>query len=211
MKFVMKPLVTGIIALLPIALTLGVLAWIVSLMAGLFGPASPLGALFRNIGWSFGSTEIGAYLGGVLFTLLLVYLLGIFVQLGLRSSWELINNSLMSRIPIIRNIYEASSKVTQLLDRDNKADLRSMVPVMCQFGADASASLPALLPTSETITIKGRECNVVLIPTAPVPVGGAIMYVPKEFVHPLDCGIDGLLNIYLSMGSTVPDGHQASG
>jgi uncharacterized membrane protein len=173
-------------------------------MAQFFGPASPIGVLFQKIGWNFGSTEAGAYAGGVVFTVFLVYLLGILVQLGLRGSWEYINQSVMSRIPLIRNIYDASRRLTQLLEQSEHTDMRSMVPVMCQFGSDANTSLPALLPTSETIVIKGRECNVVMIPTAPVPLGGAIMYVPKEFVHPLDCGIDGLLSIYLSMGATVP-------
>ena len=205
MKFILKPLMTGTIALLPIGLTLGILAWLASLMAQLFGPASVIGTLLQKIGWNLGSTETGAYLGGVLFTVLLVYMLGLLVQMGLRGSWDYVNQSIMSRIPIIRTIYDASRRLVLLFEQSDPPDMRSMIPVMCQFGTDASTSLPALLPTSETITIKGRECNVVMIPTAPVPVGGAIMYVPKEFVHPLDCGIDGLLSIYLSMGSNVPN------
>ena len=91
MKFVLKPLMTGIIALLPVGLTLGILAWLASLMAQLFGPASYVGTLFRKIGWNFGSSETGAYLGGVLFTVFLVYLLGVLVQLGLRGSWDYVN------------------------------------------------------------------------------------------------------------------------
>jgi uncharacterized membrane protein len=204
MKFVLKPLMTGIIALLPVGLTLGILAWLASLMSQFFGPSSFIGELFQKIGWNIGSTEAGAYAGGLIFTVFLIYMLGILVQLGLRSSWDYISQGVLSRMPLIRNIYDASRRLTKLLEQGDQTDMRSMVPVMCQFGNDASTSLPALLPTSETIVIKGRECNVVMIPTAPVPLGGAIMYIPKEFVHPLDCGFDGLLSIYLSMGATVP-------
>ena len=205
MNFFLKPLMTGTIALLPIGLTLGILAWFASLTAQLFGPASFIGALFQKIGWNFGSTETGAYFGGIVFTILLVYLLGVLVQLGLRGSLNYMIQRIMSKIPVLGKIYDASSRLVMLFEQSDHTDMRSMVPVLCQFGSNASASIPALLPTSETIMIQNRECNVVMIPTAPVPFGGAIMYVPKEFVHPLDCGIDGLLSIYLSMGSTMPN------
>jgi uncharacterized membrane protein len=42
----------------------------------------------------------------------------------------------------------------------------------------------------------------VLVPTAPVPVGGGLLYVPKEWVTPADVGVDGLTSIYVSMGIT---------
>jgi len=61
------------------------------------------------------------------------------------------------------------------------------------------------MPTSETVLIQGAEYHVVMIPTAPVPFSGAIMCVPVEWVTQLDCGIDGLLNIYMSMGTTMPE------
>jgi uncharacterized membrane protein len=42
----------------------------------------------------------------------------------------------------------------------------------------------------------------VLVPTAPVPVGGALVYVPEAWVSPADVGMDGLTSIYVSMGVT---------
>jgi uncharacterized membrane protein len=44
-----------------------------------------------------------------------------------------------------------------------------------------------------------------MIPTSPVPIGGAILYVPVDWVQKVDFGIDGLVNIYVSMGVTGPD------
>jgi uncharacterized membrane protein len=45
----------------------------------------------------------------------------------------------------------------------------------------------------------------VLIPTAPVPFGGAILYVPVDWVEPLDVAFDEMFNIYMSMGATSSD------
>jgi uncharacterized membrane protein len=38
------------------------------------------------------------------------------------------------------------------------------------------------------------------VPSAPVPVGGALVYVPIKWVKPADIGIEGLMGIYVAMG-----------
>jgi uncharacterized membrane protein len=42
----------------------------------------------------------------------------------------------------------------------------------------------------------------VLVPTAPVPVGGGLIYVPEEWVSPANVGVEALTSIYVSMGVT---------
>jgi uncharacterized membrane protein len=42
----------------------------------------------------------------------------------------------------------------------------------------------------------------VLVPTAPVPIGGGLLYVPVDWVTPADVGAEGLTSIYVSMGIT---------
>jgi uncharacterized membrane protein len=48
----------------------------------------------------------------------------------------------------------------------------------------------------------GEPYLAVLVPTAPVPVGGGLLYVPKAWVTPAEVGVDGLTSIYVSMGIT---------
>ena len=43
-----------------------------------------------------------------------------------------------------------------------------------------------------------------LVPSAPVPFGGALIYVPAEWVMPAEGGVERLLNVYVSMGVTPP-------
>jgi uncharacterized membrane protein len=44
----------------------------------------------------------------------------------------------------------------------------------------------------------------VLVPSAPVPIGGALIYVPEEWIKPADGGVERLMNVYVSMGVTPP-------
>ena len=61
------------------------------------------------------------------------------------------------------------------------------------------------MPSAQPLRIYGRDYRVVMIPTAPIPFGGAIMCVPAAWVKKMDCGIDGLFNIYLSMGANIKE------
>jgi uncharacterized membrane protein len=43
----------------------------------------------------------------------------------------------------------------------------------------------------------------VIVPTAPVPVGGGLLFVPQEWVRPAEVGMEALTSIYVSMGVTA--------
>ena len=204
-RILCKPFISGIIAILPLTLTIVIVAWLAEFIGRLIGPDSAVGQALKQFGWSFGAGDTGAYLGGVLFAIGLIYLFGILVQIGLKGGWEKLVDAILMKLPLIKIIYDAAKKMLQMVDTQNGPDMKSMTPVLCQFGGENGTSLPAFLPTSETIEIQGCEYHVVMIPTAPVPFGGAIMCVPKANVTELDCGIDGLLNMYMSLGTTVPN------
>lgn len=200
-----KPLVAGILAILPLALTVTIVLWLAGIAARLAGPQSAFGALLKQFGWSFGDSESGAYLGGVLFALLVIYVFGLIILTILKGRWEGLLDTVLMRLPVVSTVYDAAKRVTHVLEPNDSPDIQSMSPVMCSFGGEGGTSFPAFLTTSESVWFGDNEFSVVMIPTAPVPLGGAIMCVPKSWVTPLDCGIDGLLNVYLSMGTTAPD------
>jgi uncharacterized membrane protein len=54
------------------------------------------------------------------------------------------------------------------------------------------------------VLVNGERCLAVLIPTAPVPVGGGLLYVPESWVTRADVGIEAVTSIYVSMGLTSP-------
>jgi uncharacterized membrane protein len=52
------------------------------------------------------------------------------------------------------------------------------------------------------VMINGQTYLAVLVPTAPVPVGGGLLYVPPDWVEPADIGMEAVTSIYVSMGVT---------
>jgi uncharacterized membrane protein len=193
----------GLLILLPLALTLGVLGWIVSLLNRFLGPGSLVGRVFAALGYPFSSNPMLAYLFGSLLLIAAIYLLGLIVQAGLKRPLQGLTDRLLRRIPLVGRVYGLADRFVGLLDKKQEADIGAMSPVWCLFGGDGVAVL-ALAPSPEPIRIGDRDYIAVLIPTAPVPFGGALLYVPTDWVRQANIGVDALTGIYVSMGMTPP-------
>jgi uncharacterized membrane protein len=198
-----KTWLAGLLLLLPAALTVAVLGWVFSFVVRLVGPGTLVGHLFAVLGYPFTRHEGLSYLIGTLVLMGLIYMLGVLVQFGLRGPWQGIVGRTIHRIPLVGNLYQFAERFTGMLGSGPKADVAAMQPVWCFFGGGGAAVL-ALAPNPETLTIDGRAYRAVLVPTAPVPVGGALLYVPTEWVRPANIGVEKLSAVYVSMGLTAP-------
>jgi uncharacterized membrane protein len=83
-------------------------------------------------------------------------------------------------------------------------DIKGMSPVLCHFGGDEGPAVLALLASAERYIVASQEYRIVIIPTAPVPFGGAMLLMPSASVKPVEMSVDGLMNVYVSMGVTAP-------
>ncbi len=194
------PFLTGITSLFPIVFTITVVVWCVNFLASLLGPTTNFGQFMQSFGFNLVRNDIVAYLLGLLAVFVLIYLLGLLINIGFRKHWQLINDQIMNRIPLVKTIYDASKKIVSLIDGKDKSDVKSMSPVMCYFGGKGGTAVLALLTSKEVIEIDGNRYYSVMIPTSPIPIGGAIIYVPINWVEKVNFGIEGLMNIYVSMG-----------
>jgi uncharacterized membrane protein len=199
----------GLLALLPLALSLALLGWVVSLLNRLIGPSSMVGKLFAGLGQPFVSSQELAWLLGTVALVVALYPLGLAVQLGLKGPLSRLFDYTLRRIPLIGPLYGLADRFVGLLDKKEDADLAAMSPVWCFFGGDGTAVL-ALLPNPQPIEIDGRAYHAILVPTAPVPVGGGLLYVPVEWVKPAEMGMDRFTSIYVSMGITPPSANKAA-
>jgi len=197
----------GLFVLLPIAVTIIVVVWLASFLSSYAGPGSMIGRLITALGLNVFSSQTGAYLFGFLILLGAIFFLGILVESRLRP-WILGGlDWLMRRIPFVSNIYDLAKRFVAIVDRTGGGDdLQSMSPVWCFFGGEGSAAVLALMPSAEPVTIGEHRYLGVLVPSAPVPIGGALIYVPEDWVMPAEGGVERLMNVYVSMGVTPPVG-----
>ncbi|MCD6681609.1 MAG: DUF502 domain-containing protein [Burkholderiaceae bacterium] len=202
MRELPKIFVTGLLAALPLAATVLIVVWGARLVVGWVGPGSLIGDVLVSIGLGVTGYEVIAWAIGVAIVLLAILLLGVLVRTRLRGAVETVLDAVMQRIPVVRNVYETARRFVDLVAQRDREGMRSMSPVWLHFGGGDGAAVLGLLSTPQPVEIGGREYLAVIVPTAPVPVGGGLLYVPPEWVRPADIGVDGLTSIYVSMGIT---------
>lgn len=194
--------VTGALAALPLAATVLIFVWGARLVVAWLGPSSLVGGALVSIGLGVTGSELVGYAIGVLVVLALIFLLGLLVQTRLRGVLGAALNNVVQRIPIVRTVYDLARKFADLIAQREQEGLRSMSPVWLHFGGVGGVAVLGLLSTPEPVRLGELSYLAVLVPTAPVPVGGGLLYVPQEWVVPADVGVDGLTSIYVSMGIT---------
>jgi len=198
-----RTFLAGLLAALPLALTLAAIFWFANLVKRFLGPDSALGEMLGSIGLKFVTSETPAYLVGVIIALAMIYLFGLLVEAGMKSRWHALVDNILNRVPLVRTVYNALDKLVNMFDLKDQTELKSMSPVMCYFGGkEGGTAVLALLTSPEPVNLNDRDYYAIMIPTAPVPFGGAIMYLPIEWVEPAGLEFDGLLDIYMSMGVT---------
>jgi uncharacterized membrane protein len=202
MSQVIRTFMAGFFVLLPILLTIAVVVWVGSVLYGFLGPDSSVGKLIISLGFGLSTTTYVAYLLGIITVAACVYLLGLVVQTRLNEGLRLLTDAVMYRIPLVSSVYDITKRFVALVDRGESDALEGMRPIWCFFGGEGGAAVLALLPTPEAIAIGRKSYYGILVPSAPVPVGGCLIYVPAEWVKPADIGLEALMSVYISMGVT---------
>lgn len=195
--------VAGVLALLPLIITVAVVAWVAEYVKMIFGPNTMFGLAMRRFGLQFVTNETVAFLIGLLLVLGVIFLVGVGVESGARTFLQRMFDAILRRIPLVGSIYGTSKQVVAMLDQKDSDALKGMQVVLCYFGQQGGAGFLALLVSPERFRLANRDFQIVIIPTAPVPIGGALLMVPADVIQPTDVSVEGLMSIYVSMGITA--------
>jgi uncharacterized membrane protein len=196
--------VVGVFAVLPLVITVGVVIWVSNFVANVLGPGTVLGGFLRTLGFQVTGNNAFTYAAGWLIVLGVIFGVGALVEAGARRFIVDKVDRLAKRIPVLGGVYGTVRQLTGMLDTKDKAELRGMRVVFCVFGQETGAAFLALLPTPERFRVGNIDYNAVLVPTAPVPFSGSLIFVPASAVHPSDLTVDAFMSIYVSMGVTGP-------
>jgi uncharacterized membrane protein len=204
MRRIARTFISGLIAALPLIITLAVTAWLINFVWAYIGPQSKFGQLLVSVGIGVAASSVMAYLVGLALVVVAIFLLGLLVEMGLAQWFPSLFDQIVHRIPLVSNVYGLSKRFTSIVDRKGDDDLTSMSAVWCFFGGEPGAAVLALLPSPKPVLIGKLEYLGILVPSAPVPVGGALVYVPASWIRPAEGGVEHLMSVYVSMGVTPP-------
>jgi uncharacterized membrane protein len=194
----------GVFAVLPLMITIAAVVWVAGFLDGLLGPGTLLGSALERLGLQFASDTTLAYVFGWALVLAAIFLLGVLVEAGARRLIQGGIDGLFNHVPFLGGVYGTARQLVGMMDRKESADLKGMSVVFCIFGKETGAAFLALLATPQCFRVGEVDYHAVIIPSAPVPVGGSLIFVPASSVRPANLSVDAFMSIYVSMGVTGP-------
>jgi uncharacterized membrane protein len=204
LRYFVRCFLAGTLMVLPLVITIVAIAWAATFLDNLLGPHTPLGRGLAQLGLPFARSENWAYIVGCVLTLLVVFGLGMLAELGAKRFMQRVLDAILGRVPLLGGLYTSVRQVVAIMEPQDTKDLKAMTVVFCLFGGDQGAAFLALLPTPKAFRIGEIDYHAVLIPSAPVPVGGILTFVPASTVKPAEMTVDAFMSIYVSMGVTGP-------
>ena len=197
LKKLFRYLLTGTFFLLPFVITVGAVAWLGLFIANYLGPNTFTGKWLSKIGFFSFQTNypLLSYAIGLLIVLTFIVAIGWIIDRRWVKTFVAFINELIKKIPAIGTIYSSTQQLVKMFD--NSSNVKKMTPVFCRFG---STLVLTLMPTSDKFVIDGKTYCSVIIPTAPFPVGGAVLMVPEEDIVPSNMKLDQFLSYYGTMG-----------
>lgn len=203
-KKMRKYFITGLLILVPLAITLWVLNLVISTM--------DQSLLLLPERWRpqamFGFNIPGF---GTILTLLIVFLTGLltrnFIGKQVVHAWEM----LLRRIPIVSSIYSSVKQVSDTLFSSSGNAFRKAVLV--QYPREGSWTIAFLtgVPGGDVRNHLIGDYISVYVPTTPNPTSGFFLMVPKADTVELDMTVDEALKYIVSMGVVSPEYVVAAG
>ena len=141
---------------------------------------------------------------GVILALIVLLVTGVlaanFVGRAFVGGWE----SLMERIPVVRAVYSAAKKFSEIVFSDSSQSFKKVLLIEYPRKGLYSLAFQTATELGEVQGRTGEEVVCCFVPTTPNPTSGLIIVVPKKDITVLDMDVDEALKMVISLGVVVP-------
>jgi len=198
-----KNFLTGLIILLPLAVTVMIVGFLVNFFTDPF-----FDVVCRFLSQSNLSPQLIKFLSKLLILVAIFFLI---VLLGIITRWIVIRSlfnlgdKLLHKIPIVNTIYKATKEITKTIFTSDKNAFKQVVLVPFprkDIYALGLISTDAPKVCSQTL---GQQLVTVLIPTTPNPTAGFLLMYKREDLIFLDMKTEEAIKYIVSCGVLVPE------
>jgi uncharacterized membrane protein len=177
-------MVQGLLALLPISLTLYFLIWLVTTIENSLTPLIPENLYFPGLGLVFG--------------LIILVLVGLAVNAYVVRVVIRWSGKIFERIPIIKTIYGAIQDAVNIVNNGKQQKMQSVVSVKVTDSIHLIGFVTSHEGAQELFS--NEQKLGVYIPLS-YQIGGYTLYIDKDQLTPLDIDVETAMRIALTGGS----------
>ena len=141
--------------------------------------------------------------------LVVLYLLGKLLAAGIGRIFLHYVETLITQLPIIRNVYSSVKQVTDFALNENEMTFSRIVAVEYPRKGIWSMGFVTGDGMKDVRDAAGEPILTVLMPTSPMPATGFTISVPKSETIDLNITVDQAVQFCVSCGVVVPDHQQA--
>lgn len=192
-----KYFITGLLVLVPLAITL----WVLNLIVGTLDQS----LLLLPPQWQ-PELLLGFHLPGVgtILTLVIIFITGLitrnFIGNRLLMMWEL----LLQRIPVVNSIYSSVKQVSDTLFSSSGNAFRKALLVQYPREGIWTIAFQTGVPGGDVKNHLSGDYVSVYVPTTPNPTSGFFLMLKREETIELNMSVDEALKYIVSMGVVAP-------
>lgn len=179
---------TGLVAIIPIGVTIGVLVWVFTAIDGILKP------IVEDI---FGRPIPGIGFGA---TVLLIYLIGVIASNILGRRLLRFGESLLLRVPLVRQLYTGIKQILASFRQPGVSN--QMQVVLVEFPRKGMRTIGFI--TNESGDKSGKKLLNIFIPTAPNPTSGFLQIAREEEVIRTNISVEEAFTLVASAGKVSP-------
>ena len=192
--------VSGLLAILPVGAMVYILLLLYRMIDSFVGKNTPFGSTIER---ALGSWIPGL---GIIITILLIFLIGLITRGVIGRTLHYYFERVFFWFPGARKLYRTLKQFTNtLLNRSSTASFQHVV--MFEYPKEGINVLG--LVTNEDLgklqDITGEDCVLVYTPTAPNPLSGYMLIMPRRLLTYIDMPVEDALSMVVSSGSVLPD------
>jgi uncharacterized membrane protein len=193
-----KWLVAGLLVIVPVAITLSVLRWIIDTLDQTLLILPEAWQPDRLIGF-----HIPGF--GVLLTLAILLIVGAIASNFVGKKLVHLGDRIVTRIPVVRSIYSSVKQVSDTLFSESGNAFRTAVLVQWPRPDVWTIAFVTGTPGGDVANyLQGEDFVSVYVPTTPNPTGGYFVMLRKSDCIELKMSVDDALKYVVSMGVVSP-------
>ena len=204
MNNIRKYIITGIISIIPLALTY----WLVKYLFMFFSePGKYIVDIIFNytfinkIPFIFNFYIYFSYLIGFLLTILFLFVLGAIISNVFGKRLYLFFESILSKIPIVNKVYQTIKQITNTFTKDNTKAFQKVV--LIEYPKDKLWTLAMV--SGETYNKDNEKCYKLFVPTTPNPTSGYLIIIKAIDAIETNISVEEAMEIIISAGMISPE------